>query len=354
MNPIAGAKKIAAPDPLQTDKEIAIFSRIDPFQFIRESDWPLFLNSNYPTGCPFLLRPIFSSKKGCLVTSGRQRASDASQICFRAAAGRKTAPNKSNVQFLGSLYLHAVSTIIVPMSGETLNPTAPPRIAPRAPRLPKSLLYSISPALAAGDSTPMLLKRCAHPIGADFWAKRSPTTIGKTKFRRRKSDPCAGIRCGSFRRSTGLIIMARRKNTSTGSHRANSGLASMICFTAGRAIAWSPCASRNEKELLRSSRFRPGTAILPSALPRGPNRSDPDNGLQLGAGKTSLSCGRNVPSKNTTLPRSCWYFRKERPRLFARAGCQKKNFSIFHAESMSSVSNQANLRQSFAQFFPAR
>src|SRR5213083_1731528 len=30
------------------------------------------------------------------------------------------------------------------MSGETLNPTAPPRIAPRASRLPKSLLYSIS------------------------------------------------------------------------------------------------------------------------------------------------------------------------------------------------------------------
>src|SRR5213083_3193844 len=29
------------------------------------------------------------------------------------------------------------------MSGETLNPTAPPRIAPRASRLPKSLLYSI-------------------------------------------------------------------------------------------------------------------------------------------------------------------------------------------------------------------
>jgi hypothetical protein len=97
MNPVAGAKKIAAPDPLQTDKEIAIFSRIDPFQFIRESDWPLFLNSNYPAGCPFFLRPILSSKKGCLVTGGRQRASDASQICFRAAAGRKTAPNKSNV-----------------------------------------------------------------------------------------------------------------------------------------------------------------------------------------------------------------------------------------------------------------
>src|SRR5438874_7619295 len=226
MNPVARAKKIAAPDPLQTDEEITIFSRIHPFQFIRKSDWRLFTDSNYPAGCPFFLWPIFSSEKGCLVTGRRHRASDASQICLCAAGGRKTAPNKSNIQFLGSLYLHAVSTIIVPMSGETLNPTAPPRIAPRAPRLPKSLLYSISPALAAGDSTPMLLKRCAHRIGADFWAKRSPTTIGKTKFRRRKSDPCAGIQCGSFRRSTDLIIMARRKNTSTGSHRANSGLAS--------------------------------------------------------------------------------------------------------------------------------
>src|SRR5881392_996938 len=29
------------------------------------------------------------------------------------------------------------------MSGETLNPTAPSRVAPRTPRLPKSLLYSI-------------------------------------------------------------------------------------------------------------------------------------------------------------------------------------------------------------------
>src|SRR5437868_11754684 len=144
MNPVARAKKIAAPDPLQTDEEIAIFSWIDPFQLICESDWLLFLNSNYPTGCPFFLRPIFSSKKGCFVTGRRQRAGDASQICLRAAAGRESAPNKSKLQLLGSLYLHAVSTIIVPMSRETLNPTAPPRIAPRAPCLPKSLLYSIS------------------------------------------------------------------------------------------------------------------------------------------------------------------------------------------------------------------
>src|SRR5437762_10778949 len=112
MNPVAGAKKIAAPDPLQTDKEIAIFSRIDPFQFIRESDWPLFLNSNYAAGCPFFLRPIFSSKKGCLVTGGRQRASDASQICFSAAAGRKTAQNKYNVSFIGRSYMYAFTTII--------------------------------------------------------------------------------------------------------------------------------------------------------------------------------------------------------------------------------------------------
>src|SRR5437660_7557865 len=137
MNPVARAKKIAAPDPLQTDEEFAIFSRIDPFQLICERDWLLFTNANYPAGCPFFLRPIFSSKKGCFVTGRRQRAGDASQICFRAAAGRKTAPNKSNVQFLGSLYLHSVSTIIVPMSGETLHHTAPPRLALPAPRLPK-------------------------------------------------------------------------------------------------------------------------------------------------------------------------------------------------------------------------
>src|ERR1700731_1012630 len=99
MNPVARAKKIAAPDPLQADEEIAIFSGIDPFQLIGKSDWPLFPNANDPAGCPFFLRPIFSSEKGCLVTGPRQRASDASQICFRAAAGRKTAPNKSNVQF---------------------------------------------------------------------------------------------------------------------------------------------------------------------------------------------------------------------------------------------------------------
>src|SRR5207237_9603825 len=104
MNPVPGAKKIAAPDPLQTDKEIAILSRIDPFQFIRKSDWALFLNSNYPAGCPFFLRPIFSSKKGGLVTGGRQRGSYASPICFRAAAWRQTAPRKSNRQCLRGIY----------------------------------------------------------------------------------------------------------------------------------------------------------------------------------------------------------------------------------------------------------
>src|SRR5205823_13766769 len=112
MNPVARAEKIAAPNTLQTDKEIAIPSRIDSFQFICESDWLLFVNADYPAECPFFLRPIFSSKKRCFVTGRHQRTGDTSQICFRAAAGRKTAPNKSDVQLLGSLYLHAVSTIV--------------------------------------------------------------------------------------------------------------------------------------------------------------------------------------------------------------------------------------------------
>src|SRR5258708_21570789 len=100
MNPIAGAKKIAAPDPLQTDKEIAIFARIDPFQFIRESDWPLFLNSNYAAGCPFFLRPIFSSKKGCLVTAARHRAPTPPQISSPAALGQNPRPTHPKLKFL--------------------------------------------------------------------------------------------------------------------------------------------------------------------------------------------------------------------------------------------------------------
>src|SRR5437870_7331869 len=107
MNPIARAKKIAAPDPLQTDEEIAIFSRIDPFQFICESDWPLSGNPHYPAGAPFFFRPIVGRKKRRFVTGRHQRTGNASQICFGSAAGRKTAPDESNVQFLGSLYLHA-------------------------------------------------------------------------------------------------------------------------------------------------------------------------------------------------------------------------------------------------------
>src|SRR5438045_7362616 len=116
---------------------------ISPFQLIGKGDWLLFADADYPAKCPIFLGPSLGCKKCRFVTGRNQRTGQPSQICFRAAAGRKTTPNKSDVQFLGSLYLHAVSTIIVPMSGETLNPIAPPRIAPRSQRLPKSLLYSI-------------------------------------------------------------------------------------------------------------------------------------------------------------------------------------------------------------------
>src|SRR5213592_866918 len=122
MNPIARAKKIAAPDPLQTDEEIAIFSRIDPFQFICKSDWPLSGNPHYPAGPPFFFRPIVGRKKRHFVTGRHQRTGNASQICFGAAAGRKTAPYESNIQLLGSLYLHAVSTIVSSHVGRNPKP----------------------------------------------------------------------------------------------------------------------------------------------------------------------------------------------------------------------------------------
>jgi hypothetical protein len=78
MNPVARAKKIAAPDPLQTDEEIAIFSRIDPFQFICESDWPLSGDPHYPAGAPFFFRPIVGRKERCFMTSRDQRAGEPS------------------------------------------------------------------------------------------------------------------------------------------------------------------------------------------------------------------------------------------------------------------------------------
>jgi len=314
MNPVTRAKKIAAPDPFQTDEEIAIFSRIDPFQFICESDWPLFPNANYPAGGPFFVRPIFSSKKGCLVTGRRQRASDASQIGFRTAAGRKAAPNKSNVQFLGSLYLHAVSTIIVPMSGETLNPTAPPRIAPRAPRLPKSLLYSIFARIGGWglDTDAFETLRASYRGGF----------LGKA------------------------IAYDNRQNE--------------IPASKIRSLRWHPVRllSSLDRPYYYGAKKKYLDWIASRELGTGQydlfNHGDPDKGLQLGAGKTNSSCVRSVPSKNTTLPRYCWSFQKKRPRLFARAGWRTKNFSIFHAELMSNVSNLACVRQSFARFFPAR
>src|SRR5207253_4029304 len=138
------------------------------------------------------------------------------------------------------------------MSGETLNPTAPPRIAPRAPRLPKSLLYSIFARIGGWGLDTDAFETLLASYRGGFLGKAIAYDNRQNEIPASKSNPCAGIRCGCFRRSTDLIIMARRKNTLIGSHRASSGRASTICFTAGRAIAWNPCASRRGKEFLRS------------------------------------------------------------------------------------------------------
>src|SRR5207247_9556594 len=103
MNPVAGAKKIAPPDPLQTDEEYAMLLWIDPLQFICDHDWPLSGNPHYPAGPPFFFWPIVGRKNRHFVTGRHQRTGNASQICFGAAAGRKTAPYESNIQLLGSL-----------------------------------------------------------------------------------------------------------------------------------------------------------------------------------------------------------------------------------------------------------
>ena len=97
MNAVTCAKKIATPDPLQTDEKIAMLPRITPFQLICKGDWLLLANADYPAECPIFLGPSLRCKKCRFVTGRHQRAGDASQICFRAAARRKTTPDKSNV-----------------------------------------------------------------------------------------------------------------------------------------------------------------------------------------------------------------------------------------------------------------
>src|SRR5205823_7413677 len=80
------------------------------------------------------------------------------------STGRKTPPNKSDVQFLSRLYLHVVSTIVVPMSGETLNPIAPPLMATRSARLPKSLLYSIFARIGRSEEHTSELQSLAYLV----------------------------------------------------------------------------------------------------------------------------------------------------------------------------------------------
>src|SRR5205814_9442855 len=112
MNPIARAKKIAAPDPLQTDEEIAIFSRIDPFQFICKSDWPLSGNPHYPAGPPFFFRSTLGPQPRSFVTRPPPPPRTPSDLSPGFAAATTTAQEESNVQFVGSIYLQAVSRIV--------------------------------------------------------------------------------------------------------------------------------------------------------------------------------------------------------------------------------------------------
>jgi len=192
---------------------------------------------------------------------------------------------------------------------------------------------------------------------ADFWGQsdRLKTNSKKTKLRRRKIDPCAGSRCGSFRRSMRPLLFGREETIPRLARIARTGTSSMIVSQLGRGDAGSlrVANERNLTSIVRGVRLAP-RGLAKRVAPRDEPLAIQKNGLHGGAWKkTRLACGRNVSIEeyDRTLLR---YFGNEAAETFASGGRPKKTFLSSTRKSMSSVSNQAKPSASFAQFFPAR
>src|ERR1051325_8611221 len=72
MHAVAGPEEIAMPDALQTDQQITVLGWVSALKLVGESDWVMLTNADDSANGPFLLRPIFGGKKGCLVTGRHQ------------------------------------------------------------------------------------------------------------------------------------------------------------------------------------------------------------------------------------------------------------------------------------------
>src|SRR5262249_453937 len=95
---------------LETYHEITVLWRVAPLEFVGERNRVIGANADDPSKGPFFVRPIFSGKKGCLVTSRHHCTPHAPQVSFRPAPAPNPPPHESDVQFLGRLSLDAVRT----------------------------------------------------------------------------------------------------------------------------------------------------------------------------------------------------------------------------------------------------
>ena len=139
------------------------------------------------------------------------------------------------------------------MSGETPKPHRAHRaLRPDQHGLPKSLLYSIFARIGGWglDTDAFETLRASYRggfLGKAIAYDNRQNEIPASKIRSLRWHPVRLL--SSLDRP--YYYGAKKKYLDWIASR-ELGTGRMICFTAGRAIAWNPCASRNEKEFLRS------------------------------------------------------------------------------------------------------
>lgn len=125
-------------------------------------------------------------------------------------------------------------------------------MAARSARLPNSLLYSIFARVGGWglDTDAFETLRASYHGGF----------LGKAIAYGNRQDEIPASKIQSLRWHPVRLLSSldrpyyygARKSTWIGSHRASSRPGVMICFTAGRGIAWNHCALRNVWEFLQS------------------------------------------------------------------------------------------------------
>ena len=126
-------------------------------------------------------------------------------------------------------------------------------MARRAPRLPKSLLYSIFARIGGWglDTDAFETLRASYRggfLGKAIAYDNRQNEIPASKIQSLRWHPVRLL--SSLDRP--YYYGAKKKYLDWIASRQLATGPVTICFTAGRAIAWNPCASRNAKEFLRS------------------------------------------------------------------------------------------------------